>query len=82
MGRPCGRREGLNRSEFWRSYRGPKTYAVWSPRDPKPFLAQWAHTLRKAGRMLMGGDERGEVARRVQLPAEPAMVARAGNPAR
>jgi len=78
----CGRREGLNRSEFWRSYRGPKTYAVWSPRDPKPFLTQWAQTLRKASRMLTGGDERKEVAGRVQWPAELGMMARAGNPAR
>jgi D-aspartate ligase len=34
------RRGELTLPEWWRSLRGPKTDAVWSRRDPAPFLAQ------------------------------------------
>jgi predicted ATP-grasp superfamily ATP-dependent carboligase len=61
-------REELDWADFRRSYSGPKTYAVWSARDPKPFLAEWGGTLRKGARMLVRREERDEVAGRVQWP--------------
>lgn len=62
-------REELDWADFRRSYAGPKTYAVWSARDPEPFLVEWGRTLRKAARMLVRREEREEVAGRVQWPS-------------
>ena len=56
--------------DFFRSYRGPWVDAVWSPSDPKPFLAQWAGTMRKAVRGLQDARQLDEVRRRFQsMPA-------------
>lgn len=61
-------REEIDWADFRRSYAGPKTYAVWSARDPAPFLAEWGRTLSKGARMLVRREEREEVAGRVQWP--------------
>jgi predicted ATP-grasp superfamily ATP-dependent carboligase len=59
-----GRAEGLDWGAVWRSYRRPKTFAVWSIRDPAPFLAQWGHTVCSALRQ----SDRRRMLDRVQLP--------------
>lgn len=56
--------------EFIRSYSGPWVDAVWSAKDPIPFLAQCAGTLRKAARGVRDSRIRDEVRNRFQsLPA-------------
>jgi D-aspartate ligase len=52
--------------EFIGQYLGPWVDAVWSPADPAPFLAQWAGTLRKAGRELREGKQMASVRTRLQ----------------
>lgn len=65
------RQERLELREFRQSYAGPKTYAVWSRHDPKPFLAEWGRTARKAARAVLSRRERQEVTSRVQWPWPP-----------
>ncbi|HEX6434067.1 MAG TPA: hypothetical protein VFZ87_07480 [Gemmatimonadales bacterium] len=56
--------------EFIRSYTGPWVDAVWSAKDPIPFLAQWAGTLRKAAKGVRDPRVRDEVHSRFQpMPA-------------
>jgi predicted ATP-grasp superfamily ATP-dependent carboligase len=56
--------------EFIRSYRGPWVDAVWSSKDPMPFLAQWAGTMRKAVRGVRDVHQYGQIRRRFQsMPA-------------
>jgi len=62
----CLRSERLDWKELRRSYLGPKTFPVWSRRDPVPFLAEWANTVRKAPRTLLDRRSRAEVLGRVQ----------------
>ncbi len=62
----CLRSEGLDWRDFRRSYLGPKTFPVWSRRDPVPFFAEWAHTVRKAPRTILDRRSRSEVLGRVQ----------------
>jgi hypothetical protein len=52
--------------QFIRSYRGPWIDAVWSAADPKPFLAQWGGTLRKAARIARDFRKLDEVRTRFQ----------------
>lgn len=52
--------------DFIRSYRGPWVDAVWSSRDPMPFLAQWASTMRRAVRGVRDVRQRDQVRRRFQ----------------
>lgn len=52
--------------DFVRTYRGPWVDAVWSSRDPMPFVAQWASTMRKALRGVSDLQLRDEVRRRFQ----------------
>ena len=40
------REERLSAAQLMAPYRRPKTYAVWSAKDPRPYLAQSAHALR------------------------------------
>ena len=40
-----GRDEGLHPKDFLTPYLRPKIEAVWSRRDPVPFLMQWSRTL-------------------------------------
>lgn len=51
------RREGpVGLAEFLGPYRRPKVEALWSARDPTPFLTQWSHTGRDAWRRrTLGG---------------------------
>ena len=49
------RREGLKLGEYLAPYGRPKTFAVWSAKDPLPFLTQWAHTGVEACRMWAPG---------------------------
>jgi D-aspartate ligase len=61
--------------EFIGNYLGPWVDAVWSPADPAPFLAQWAGTLRKAGRELREGKQMELVRTRLQaMPSTPEEV--------
>jgi D-aspartate ligase len=56
--------------EFMRSYTGPWVDAVWSPKDPIPFLAQWVGTLRKAANGARNTQVRQEIRNRFQqMPA-------------
>ena len=52
--------------EFAASYAGPWVDAVWSSKDPVPFLAQWAGTMRKAARSLRDTQVREEIEMRFQ----------------
>jgi predicted ATP-grasp superfamily ATP-dependent carboligase len=45
-------RRELTAADWWRSVRGPKVHAVWSPRDPLPFMVDVAATGRKAVRAI------------------------------
>lgn len=49
------REEALSVGEFLAPYRRPRTFAVWSARDPRPFLAQTALTARRAWRAVSAG---------------------------
>lgn len=56
--------------DFLRGYAGPWVDAVWSSKDPVPFLAQLAGTLRKAARGVRDSRVRDEVRSRFQtMPA-------------
>jgi D-aspartate ligase len=56
--------------DFMRSYSGPWVDAVWSAKDPIPFLAQCAGTLRKAARGVRDSQVRDEIRNRFQsMPA-------------
>ncbi len=60
------RQEGLSLGDYLGPYRRrPKAFAVWSRRDPKPFVAQWAHTLAE-GRGLWSAGARARLRERVQ----------------
>jgi D-aspartate ligase len=59
--------------DFIRSYTGPWVDAVWSSKDPIPFLAQCAGTLRKAAHGVRDSRVRDEVRSRFQpMPASVA----------
>jgi D-aspartate ligase len=59
--------------EFAGSYAGPWVDAVWSSKDPLPFLAQWAGTFRKATRSVGDVQIRNEIQTRFHsIPAQPA----------
>ncbi len=60
------RRGELGLAEWARSWRGPKTFAVWTLRDPKPFVGDLTRTLGKS----LGPARRGAAARlrRPRLP--------------
>jgi predicted ATP-grasp superfamily ATP-dependent carboligase len=38
------RQDPISLEEFLAPYRRPKVFAVWSARDPRPFLSQWSRT--------------------------------------
>jgi predicted ATP-grasp superfamily ATP-dependent carboligase len=59
------RLEGLTAAEFVAPYRRPKTFAVWSASDPRPYLAQTALGMRGAiGALHDGGRARSGVTSR------------------
>lgn len=71
--------ERLDWRAFLQSYARPKTFAVWSRRDPAPFLAQWATTARRVLPLLRDREERAGVRSRFQaLPGRPAESREAG----
>jgi predicted ATP-grasp superfamily ATP-dependent carboligase len=49
------RRKEMGLSEFLGPYRRPKVEAVWSARDPLPFLAQWSLSLAEGVRAVAPG---------------------------
>lgn len=49
------RRGELTLREWWKSWRGPKAYAVWSLRDPRPFFSDLATSF---GRLLGRGERK------------------------
>ena len=59
-------RPGL--AEFVGPYRRPKLEAVWSARDPRPFVAQWTRTARTGARALVRREHGGLVADRARVP--------------
>jgi D-aspartate ligase len=64
--------------DFIRSYTGPWVDAVWSSKDPLPFLAQCAGTFRKAAHGVRDSEVRDEVRNRFQqMPAGTASSYRA-----
>jgi predicted ATP-grasp superfamily ATP-dependent carboligase len=68
------RAEGLDWGAFFASYRRPKTFAVWSARDPAPFFAQWSGTVWRA----LEPAERHRMLGRVQPPGRSDLEAGAG----
>lgn len=60
--------ERLDWRDFGRSYLRPKTFAVWSATDPKPFAVQWSRTLATAARLARDPRERAAVRARIQCP--------------
>jgi predicted ATP-grasp superfamily ATP-dependent carboligase len=38
--------EGLELSDYVESYRRPRAFAVWSAKDPLPFIMEWVHATR------------------------------------
>jgi len=62
------RRSSPTWREFWHPYSGPKVFAVWSPSDPGPFLAQWRRSLIDSLRLPFRPEQRHELRRRVELP--------------
>jgi D-aspartate ligase len=46
------RKENLALKDFLAPYRRPMIEAVWSARDPKPFLVEWGRTLGKSLRLF------------------------------
>ncbi len=61
------RREQVGFSDYLAPYRRPKIFAVWSARDPRPFLAQWSRTAREAASAVVHGRGR----QVVQDPSQP-----------
>lgn len=49
------RTEELGARSFVAPYLRPKTYAVWSASDPRPFFAEWSRTARLGARAAWGG---------------------------
>lgn len=65
------RAEGLTLRGFLAPYRRRRAFAVWSARDPAPFVAQWLHSARDAARLLVRRRDRSRLADRVQNAAVP-----------
>jgi predicted ATP-grasp superfamily ATP-dependent carboligase len=57
--------EGATRRQYLAPYRRPKTYAVWSATDPKPFLMQAYHAVRGAAVAALDRDARATLRGRV-----------------
>ncbi len=54
----CQGIEKLGFDSYLLSYRRPKTFAVWSARDPAPFAMQWAKTARRALELAVSTQDR------------------------
>jgi predicted ATP-grasp superfamily ATP-dependent carboligase len=49
------RLEDITWRQYLAPYHRPKTFAVWSARDPRPFAAQWGRSARDAAGALLRG---------------------------
>jgi predicted ATP-grasp superfamily ATP-dependent carboligase len=58
-------KEGYGWREYLAPYRRPRTYAVWSLRDPMPALAQWARSLASAMMLPFSRSRRSLFRRRI-----------------
>ncbi|MBA3233910.1 MAG: carboxylate--amine ligase [Propionibacteriales bacterium] len=67
----------LSFGEWVTSVRGPKAHAIWSRRDPLPFVVDLAHAFREGGRMLTARWSRGPVS--AQPTADSEIHERAGD---
>jgi predicted ATP-grasp superfamily ATP-dependent carboligase len=65
------RHERLGAREFVAPYRRPRIWAVWSARDPMPFLLQWSRTLAEGVTALRRGTYRRLLADRTHAPDAP-----------
>lgn len=52
------RSEQLTIGDYLKPYGRQKTFAVWSPHDPKPFFAQWSRSFRDAASIFSNGMKR------------------------
>jgi predicted ATP-grasp superfamily ATP-dependent carboligase len=62
----CRRRERLGLAELLAPYGRPKIHAVWSARDPAPFVAQWSRTVRDGATTLWRGTQHERIADRAR----------------
>lgn len=60
----------LSFSEFLAPYKRPVTNAVWSLRDPAPFLAQWSRTAMEGVASLGRGAGRRHITDRTRTPVD------------
>ena len=60
------RAERLSWRDYARPYRSKPAFAVWSIRDPMPFVHEWAHAGRHALRLMMNPSERRSVRARMK----------------
>jgi predicted ATP-grasp superfamily ATP-dependent carboligase len=65
------RQERLSWREYLAPYARPRTLAVWSASDPKPYFVDWSHTLREAARWVRDPGQRAALRRRVLLAPQP-----------
>jgi predicted ATP-grasp superfamily ATP-dependent carboligase len=64
--------ERLSLRQYLAPYRRPKTFAVWSAADPKPFIMHCYKALEKAAAAAVNPDVRAVLRTRVQdIPIEP-----------
>lgn len=56
--------EQLSLRELARPYSGRRYFAVWSARDPWPFVVEWSRTLRKSFKLITSPNERRKIADR------------------
>ncbi len=66
------RLERLSVGQYLSPYCRPKTYAVWSARDPRPFMRHCRQAFEKARAVAVDSEARSLVRRRVvSMPVEP-----------
>ena len=58
-------------TDFIAPYRRPKIYAVWSAKDPLPFLTQWSRSARAGASVLWEGTQRERLADRTHPGPKP-----------
>lgn len=73
------RRGDLTMRAWVRSLRGPKAHAIWSRRDPLPFVADMADVAGKGLRLLLRRTVAGRSSRGVRTPQRPQVVTQAGD---
>ena len=58
--------EKLGLDNYLGSYQRPKTFAVWSSKDPKPFIMQWTKAAQRTVHMAFSTNDRKKFASRRQ----------------